>query len=1004
MSNQTGNSAVWRFYIWLLLLIVAIQSPVFFLNRTLIPMAPAHGVLQPTPFGYQGPLPESNLYCDPAGSFNVSFAFDAFTVRALRQGSLPFWNPYQGLGQPFLANALSAVLYPLNLLHLIMSPAWWDLVYLLNWLLAGWFLFLYLRYLGLEAPVAFLAGAAIMVSGSFRIYLALREVPAVAAWFPLLLYAVERTVHEPAWRWRHGVLALGIYMSVTAGQPEVTFLSLFVVLVYALVRLLAVKEQKWRAFLALAPGSLGGLLLSAPLWVNFSAYAFPAYSFHMPGCGAGLMHLGYKYLAAYLFPYLYGFIHESHLGEVSGRAFWLHNPGWVPALLAFLAFASLGELLRKTDKGLIFFVILALLSAAKFAGAPGINYLGELPLFNRVIFPRYGGFLLTFALAGMAAYGIRRLAQLEPPRWLPWLSGWTLLALCLLTLGLQAVWPGLKTAGWGSATVKKTLTFAALGLAWALTAPLALYWVRRRRPEDHQLFYLMAVLGILLQGMAYLPQGFSYGTTRTLITLCLVVYLISVVVVSSPGRTFKPAVLMTYGFAVLALIPLVFTLTNFHGLPQRYDPLTRPLYLKQLLTLQEQGLYRSYSFDAVPQPNFAMPFGLSSLGNIDPLCPLEAQKFITTYVDRGASAIWLAGNLTAGRDPRFEAGAELLTNLRYYSLLAVRYLVGQENEPLNVPFHARHPFHSGISMVPVSLATPLTMKIVCPEEALARVDVFLSTYRKQNPGKVSLQILASDGSLLAAAQSPGEKVRDNSFQKFVFPMVQGLQGREIHLRLSFTPAAPGSNIAAWVKPGKPELGFVCHLYRQASTSMDFPLVYEDPETGVRVWENPGALPRLFLAPEARVVSTWQEALARLQDTPDLSRQVWLTEDPALTTAWPRERKTGKVVALRVEPNEVQATFAAPTPGILTLTDSFSPGWRAALNGREVPVLEVDGVFRGVRLTAPGIYEVRFWYRPPYWTLSLVLAFLGLLLTSGATWLGLRRQLRASPTAETGMKG
>lgn len=307
-------------------------------------------------------------------------------------------------------------------------------------------------------------------------------------------------------------------------------------------------------------------------------------------------------------------------------------------------------------------------------------------------------------------------------------------------------------------------------------------------------------------------------------------------------------------------------------------------------------------------------------------------------------------------------------------------------------------------MVPVSLATPLTMKIVSPEEALARVDVFLSTHRKQNPGKVSLQILASDGTLLAAAQSPGEKVRDNRFQKFVFPMLQGLQGREIRLRLSFAPGAPGSKISAWAKPGKPELGFACRLYRQASTSMDFPLVYEDPETGVRVLENPGALPRLFLAPEARVVSTWQEALARLKDTPDLGRQVWLTEDSALTTAWSRERKTGKVVALRVEPNEVQATFTAHTPGILTLTDSFSPGWRAALNGREVPVLEVDGVFRGVRLTAPGIHDVRFWYRPPYWTLSLVLACLGLLLTAGATWLGLRRQLRASPTAGTGMKG
>ena len=43
---------------------------------------------------------------------------------------------------------------------------------------------------------------------------------------------MERTIREPAWRWRHLVLAVGVYCTVTGGQPEVTFLSLLTALVY----------------------------------------------------------------------------------------------------------------------------------------------------------------------------------------------------------------------------------------------------------------------------------------------------------------------------------------------------------------------------------------------------------------------------------------------------------------------------------------------------------------------------------------------------------------------------------------------------------------------------------------------------------------------------------------------------------------------------------------------------------------------------------------------------
>jgi uncharacterized membrane protein YfhO len=101
------------------------------------------------------------------------------------------------------------------------------------------------------------------------------------------------------------------------------------------------------------------------------------------------------------------------------------------------------------------------------------------------------------------------------------------------------------------------------------------------------------------------------------------------------------------------------------------------------------------------------------------------------------------------------------------------------------------------------------------------------------------------------------------------------------------------------------------------------------------------------------------------------------------------------LSFHIDPNDVRATFEAYTPGILTLTDSYSPGWQASLNGQEVPILLVDGVFRGVRLDKPGTYKLHYFYRPPYWYLSVVLATFGCLLVLVATLMKEVRLLRTS---------
>jgi hypothetical protein len=113
------------------------------------------------------------------------------------------------------------------------------------------------------------------------------------------------------------------------------------------------------------------------------------------------------------------------------------------------------------------------------------------------------------------------------------------------------------------------------------------------------------------------------------------------------------------------------------GLPERYDPLATPPYIDFLVDKQAGGLYRSLSFDALPMPNFAMPYGLSNFSWILPLISKESVAFTKRYLDAGFLTInWYAANVAVARnDGAGSALSELGRNLKYYSLIGARYVV-----------------------------------------------------------------------------------------------------------------------------------------------------------------------------------------------------------------------------------------------------------------------------------------------------------------------------------------
>jgi hypothetical protein len=83
--------------------------------------------------------------------------------------------------------------------------------------------------------------------------------------------------------------------------------------------------------------------------------------------------------------------------------------------------------------------------------------------------------------------------------------------------------------------------------------------------------------------------------------------------------------------------------------------------------------------------------------------------------------------------------------------------------------------------------------------------------------------------------------------------------------------------------------------------------------------------------------------------------------------------------LRQTANQVELRLTdLPAPRVLLFVDSYYPGWKATVDGREVPILPGNNAFKAVVVPA-GSSEVRFAFSSTRVTLGLVLAGIAMLL-------------------------
>jgi hypothetical protein len=126
-----------------------------------------------------------------------------------------------------------------------------------------------------------------------------------------------------------------------------------------------------------------------------------------------------------------------------------------------------------------------------------------------------------------------------------------------------------------------------------------------------------------------------------------------------------------------------------------------------------------------------------------------------------------------------------------------------------------------------------------------------------------------------------------------------------------------------------------------------------------IYENPEALPRVLVVPEAQALD--QERLIRTGEWPSTDfRNVVFVEHSALPL--PRRGTGGTASISRYDHTEIDITVDVPRGGVLLLNDIWHPWWFAEVDGMPAKVLRANGIFRAVVLPR-GAKQVTFRFEP-----------------------------------------
>ncbi len=168
-------------------------------------------------------------------------------------------------------------------------------------------------------------------------------------------------------------------------------------------------------------------------------------------------------------------------------------------------------------------------------------------------------------------------------------------------------------------------------------------------------------------------------------------------------------------------------------------------------------------------------------------------------------------------------------------------------------------------------------------------------------------------------------------------------------------------------------------YVIAFQPLDLPgmrLVKQFPKHFSWLYEIENPVPRVYVVSQAVYEPQVAKTLRLLSSVKFDPRHAVLVDESITIEANKASAAETKIVHYANSDVVIESTLAGS--GILVLTDSYYPGWRVFIDGREGKILRANHFFRGVQL-APGSHRVEFRYDPLSFRIGMAISLVSLLV-------------------------
>ena len=864
----------------------------------------------------------------------------------LHAGVFPLWLPGIFTGYPIFADGELGLAYLPQVLLLALLPTPLAMVWLrvVHVFLAGLFTYVYLKTLRLD-PLPALGGALVFAFGSFlSAQMHHENVVRSAVWLPAVLACAERAVQQPV---PFGVRRLAFWTALGALAFSQSALGLHVqpvlmlsvalgayVVFRALVPVRGAVFAARNAYWPLLTGAAivgGGLALAAVQWLPLGEWALVSsrrggvdYVF------ASAFGLAPENLPTLIFPYFFRLPDNT--------TWWTLWQQWETELyvgIPTLALAIVGLVFARRIE-LVFFVLLAavslLIGMASYAPLFNLHQiLWSIPGFSFLRAPGRFTYLVVFALACLAAFGLQVLAQRRLRLIVAAVGGVPGVALLAALLALLPTWRGWLMDDPARARAFVEATYLAS---------------RAQYPIDP---------GLVVSGFLSSLDFANVKTAWSLVLLGLTSLGFVVWLELGVRRFFVGQAVFV---ALLAADLLVFA-ADFHPRAP----------LSSLAPVLPQGVTsgtRILLHDPTDFPE------------------LEPNQLLAA----GSTTVQGYSSLTSQRYVELEAATSSQPSL--FDLWGSPLLIAEPPNPADlhvvdgVRFRAQHPLAAGFGG---AAGTTLTVPSDLGSAAGLRLIGTLS-YAFRVPQGQTVATLALDNGTQVPIRA-GIELSERAYDR---PSLNGLVQHE-KARVAFdfedvTPEGedyPGhlyeANIvlpqtavrSITVTPTNPEVLVEIHgLALIDGTGDAHSLGLGDREglqrTSSGTLLDTHALPRAYVLPRAQAFSPARHAgltATQLVDSPDVDLHTMLLVEGDPNTPQAPSGSQPALAATQLEdlgPNVVRITASADVPSYVVLDDFYHRGWTARVDGQPTRVLIANALFRTVAID-PGTHTIEFRFEP-----------------------------------------